>query len=488
MKKRLIFGTLAFVVLLSAASIALIIIKFSPQSGETLTTFNFDAATLQTDHSVQTDISPDITHDFQIGNIIAGEDTTVSTTEPPTTLPLPTGRQFCVIATPFADTWSGQASDDTFTPMCTTLVQGTTDYITGQSRVYDEEEAEWRDFYLLASGRKVRTDAVQLLPADVNYGDNRISVVSSGTDNGNLIIQLHCDWNVPYTFEFSGQEYYTKNNKHYYINAFTADKIQFTFYHTAAAQGDVNINDSAVVSGAYWTVDNINKTASLTMPLRKIGGYYGYTMQRNTDGTLTLTIKKKPTGISGARVMLDPGHGGKDSGALGYGGAVYESQVNFALAVAAKQALERRGATVMFTRTDDVYYTLEERKNMARQANPDVYISIHCNAAGNKARFGTSAYYFRPMSQPLAQCIYQQILSVYQNSLYASDGYRRSKVGEGANFHPFSVTRLEECPSILIETGYVTNDEECALLLSADNRARIGEAIAAGVADYLSRG
>ena len=50
MKKRLIFGTLAFVVLLSAASIALIIIKFSPQSGETLTTFNFDAATLQTDH------------------------------------------------------------------------------------------------------------------------------------------------------------------------------------------------------------------------------------------------------------------------------------------------------------------------------------------------------------------------------------------------------------------------------------------------------
>ena len=104
MKKRLIFGTLAFVVLLSAASIALIIIKFSPQSEETLTTFNFDAATLQTDHSAQTDISPDITHDFQIGNIIAGEDTTVSTTEPPTTLPLPTGRQFCVIATPLLST------------------------------------------------------------------------------------------------------------------------------------------------------------------------------------------------------------------------------------------------------------------------------------------------------------------------------------------------------------------------------------------------
>ena len=125
---------------------------------------------------------------------------------------------------------------------------------------------------------------------------------------------------------------------------------------------------------------------------------------------------------------------------------------------------------------------------MARQANPDVFISIHCNAAENKTRFGTSAYYFRPMSQPLAQCVYQQVLAVYQNALYASDSYRKGKVGEGANFHPFSVTRLEECPSILIETGYVTNDEECALLLSADNRARIGEAIAGGIADYLSRG
>ena len=485
MKKRLLFALLALAVLLSAASVAVIILKFRPKPDDTLTTFHFDAAALQTNPAPSNNDSS-MTYDFQIGNVIASEDT--ATTEPPTTQPLPTGRQFCMIVSPFADTWSGQASDDTFTPMCTTLVQGTVDYITGQSRVFDAEENEWRDFYLLASGRKVRTDAVQLLSADTNYGDNHVKVVSSETKNGDLQIVLRCDWNVPYTFEFSGQDYYTKNNKHYHINAFTADKIQFTFYHTTVADGSVNITDSSIVTNAYWTVDSKNKTASLTMPLRKIGGYYGYTMQRNADGTLTLTVKKKPAGISGARVMLDPGHGGKDSGALGYGGAVYESQVNFALAVAAKQALERRGAIVLFTRTDDVYYTLEERKNMARQANPDVFVSIHCNAAENKTRFGTSTYYFRPMSQPLAQCIYQQILSVYQNALYVSDGYRRNKVGEGANFHPFSVTRLEECPSILIETGYVTNDEECALLLNADHRARIGEAIAAGIADYLSRG
>ena len=485
MKKRILLISLVAAVLLSVAAVTVILLHFRSDRPDAMTTEDFGFVLDQTTESTLPD---DTTADYSIGNFI---DTTVTTTEqttPAPTQPLPTGRQFCVITSPFADTWSGLASDDTFTPMCTTLVQGTIDYITGQSRVFDEEENEWRDFYLLASGRKVTTDSVQFLSADANFGDNAVQVVSSETTNGDLIIRLRCLWQSPYSFEFSGQEYYTKNNKHYHINAFTADKIQFTFYHTTKAEGAVDASGSTTVSNAYWTVDTEHKTASLTMPLRAVGHYYGYTMRRDEDGTLVLTVKRKPNGISGARVMLDPGHGGRDSGALGFGGALYESQLNFALAVATKQALERRGATVLFTRVDDVYLSLEERKQIARTANPDVFISIHCNAAENKSRFGTSTYYFRPLSQPLAAAVYQNLLSVYQNDFYANDWTRRSKVGEGANFHPFSVTRLEECPSILIETGYVTNDAECTLLLSAGNRDKLGEAIAAGVAAYLSQG
>ncbi len=484
MKKRvLLFGAIA-AVLLSVVAVTLILLHFKSDDTTRLTTADFNLVLDSTDAASSAQPSEQQTEVNPIANII--ETTTTEPTTQGTTAPLPTGRQFCIITSPFADTWSGLASDDTFTPMCTTLVQGTIDYITGQARVFDEEENEWRDFYLLASGRKVTTDAVALLTPDYNFGDNAVTVVSSETENGNLTIRLRCDWQAPYSFEFSGQDYYTKNNKHYHINAFTADKIQFTFYHTTKAEGDVDASGSTVVSGAYWTVDTAHKTASLTMPLRTRGQYYGYVMRREADGTLSLTIKKKPAGIAGARVMLDPGHGGKDSGALGFGGAVYESQVNFALAVATKQALERRGATVLFTRYDDVYLSLEERKQIARTANPDVFVSIHCNAAENKARFGTSTYYFRPLSQPLASAVYQNLLSAYQNGFYAADAYRRAKVGEGANFHPFSVTRLEECPSILIETGYVTNDAECTLLLSAANRDRLGDAIAAGIASYLS--
>ena len=487
MKKRILLSTLIGAVLVSAVSITLIILHFQGDLDDPLTTANFDLLLQQTTEEPSSSFGQTDTTDHSIGNYLnTTESQKTQTTVPPTTAPLPTGRQFCVISSPFADTWSGLASDDTFTPMCTTLVQGTIDYITGQSRVFDEEENEWRDFYLLASGRKVQTDAVQLLDPSANYGDNNVQVVSSGTDNGNLIIRLKCAWNAPYSFEFSGQNYYEKNGKHYHVTAFTADKIQFTFYHTTAAEGAVNIGADSVVANAYWTVNQQNKTASLTMPLRVVGQYYGYTMQRDADGTLVLTIKKKPNGIAGAHVMLDPGHGGRDPGALGFSGAVPEAAVNFALAVATKQALERRGAIVYFTRTDDVYLSLEERKQIARQTNPDVFVSIHCNAAENKSRYGTSTYYFRPLSQPLAQSVYQQLLAVYQNVLYAGDAERRARVGENANFHPFSVTRLEECPSILIETGYVTNDRECTLLLSADNRAKLGEAIAAGIEAYLS--
>lgn len=484
MKKRILLCAAVGAVLLSAVAVTLILLHFRPREPQTLTTADFGFVLQSTETPPVSSAPPSAFEGTSIGNIIETFDT--QPPPPSETAPLPTGRQFCVITSPFADTWSGLASDDTFTPMCTTLVQGTIDYITGQSRVFDTEENEWRDFYLLASGRKVTTDAVSLLTPDANFGDNSVSVISSGTDNGALTVRLRCDWQSPYSFEFSGQEYYTKNKKHYHINAFTADKIQFTFYHTTKAEGVVDVSGSTVVSNAYWTVDTANKTASLTLPLRTPGQYYGYAMRREEDGTLSLTIKRKPTGISGARVMLDPGHGGKDSGALGFGGAIYESQVNFALAVAAKQALERRGATVLFTRTDDVYLSLEERKQIARTANPDVFVSIHCNAAENKSRFGTSAYYFRPLSQPLASLVYQNLLSVYQNDFYAGDAARRAKAGEGANFHPFSVTRLEECPSILIETGYVTNDNECTLLLSAANRDKLGEAIAAGIAAYLS--
>ena len=402
----------------------------------------------------------------------------------PVTVPLAQNGQLCMVAAGYADTWNADPNDDTFLPYYTTLAPGTIDFAIGQSQVYDPDGDDLRTFYVLSSGRKVRAEAVQLLGGE-KPNSNALRLFSCSADNGALVLRLQTGWNVPYDFGFGPQDYYAAHSEKFNVPAFTASQIAFTFRYTTSASGTVNAAGSDVISGGAWSVDTANQTATLMLSLKETGKYYGYILRYDADGTMVLTIRKRPKTLSGAVVMLDPGHGGKDSGALGFSGAVQESQLNFALAVAVKNALERRGATVWFTRTSDVYLSLEERKAIARAALPDVFLSIHCNAAENKARYGTGVYYYRPMSFPLANALYTQLLSLFKNGFYAGTA-KAADPGEGVIFHPFSVTRLEECPSVLIETGFITNDEECRLLLNASNRDRVAEAIAAGLEQYFN--
>ncbi len=395
------------------------------------------------------------------------------------------GSQMCIVTSAFADTWPTLTEDDSYVPYYTPLVRGTVDYVTGQSRIYDSEEETTRDFFDLASGRRVLTKDVMLIP-QTSRSANKMSVVSSYISSGELTIKLSTDWEVPYSFSFGPQEYYTAYSKKYNVSDFTADYIQFTFYYTTYADGMVNIADSEVFSSAYWDVNAANRTATLTLRLKKSGGYYGYSVERNNEGQIVFRFRGEPLTLSGTKIVLDPGHGGSDGGAQGLSGALNESQLNFALSVAIKNELERRGATVYLTRTGDNDITLEERKTFARLNNADVFISVHCNGSVNTSKRGTSVYYFRPFSEPLADAIYQRMKSLFQNDFCA--GTQASEnIGLGNIFHPFSVTRLEECPSVLIETGFITNEEECRLLLDSANREKIAAAVAGGVEEYIAR-
>ncbi len=398
-------------------------------------------------------------------------------------VPLARNGQLCMVTGGYADTWNADPNDDTFFPFQTTLAPGTIDFAVGQSQVYDPDGDDLRSFYILSSGRKVRTEAVQLL-GGVMPNSNALRVLLCEAQNGALVLRLQTSWNVPYDFSFGPQDYYAANSEKFNVSAFTASAIAFTFHYTTAASGNVNAAGSDVISGGAWSLDPEKQTATLTLALREAGKYYGYVLRYETEGTLTLTIRKRPKALSGAVVMLDPGHGGVDSGALGFSGAVQESQVNFALAVAIKNALERRGATVWFTRTSDVYMSLEERKTFARSVQPDVFLSIHCNAAENPDRYGTAVYYYRPMSFPLADALHTRLSALFRSAFYAGTS-KSARTGHGVVFHPFSVTRLEECPGVLIETAFITNNDDCLLLLDAANRDKIAEAVADGLEDYF---
>lgn len=396
-----------------------------------------------------------------------------------------TGNQMCVVTADYADTWTPQTDDDSFVPYYTPLVKGTIDYVTGQSSVYDSEEGIEREFFSLASGRRVRTQDVRLV-SYVNQGDNRISVASAGNKNGDFEITFNMDWEVPYSFSFGPQAYYSANSKKFNVNAFTAQYIRFTFYHTSSASGAVDTSQSSVVSSAGWSADGAQNAVNLTFALRNEGRYYGYSITRNSGSQLVLTIKGKPKSLSGSLIVLDPGHGGSDGGAVGLNGAVNESVLNFALSAATKNELEKRGAKVLLTRFDDADVTLEERKAYARAQNADLFVSIHCNASVNTSKFGTAVYYYRPFSMPLAKAIYEKTAALFANDFYSSDPSKRSSCGLGAMYNPFSVTRLEECPSVLVETAFITNETECRLLLDSVNRDKIAAAIADGIESYYN--
>ena len=394
-----------------------------------------------------------------------------------------TGNQMCIVTANEANTWPLISGDDTYVPYYTPLINGTMDYVTAASEAYNEDDGEMVYFYELSSGRKVKRDSVQLI-SQQNLPSNAISVVSSTSSGGTLTIKLKTSWKVPYAFTYNPQNYYSAYGKLYNVTGFTANYLQMTFYHTASASGNIDASGSNVISSAYWSVSG--NTATLNMPLRFQGQYYGYSIEYDNNGYMTVTIHNKPQSLRGSVILLDPGHGGKDSGALGLSGGVYESNVNYALAYYTKLSLEAKGATVYMTRGGDTSVELEERKAMVRSLKPDLFVSIHCNGHEDKSKIGTSVYYYKPFSYKLANNIYNQLLSVFKNNLYYAQSGLYDDISDGTVYYPFSVTRLEDCPSVLIETGYITNDNECLKLIDTSNQQKLASAIATGIELALS--
>ena len=188
--------------------------------------------------------------------------------------------------------------------------------------------------------------------------------------------------------------------------------------------------------------------------------------------------------------MLDPGHGGVDPGAICAVSSTdfgQEKQINLSIATKVKELLETEGAEVIMTRTSDKWVCYTDRNNAVRNHNPDMFIAIHCDSSTSASAMGTSAYYYRAYSQPLAKAIHNNIVNAYKNEIYKdADSATKGKISRGANFYAFRVARVEECPAILIEYGFVSNTDECQILQTAANRDILAAATVKGIKDYIT--
>ncbi len=188
-------------------------------------------------------------------------------------------------------------------------------------------------------------------------------------------------------------------------------------------------------------------------------------------------VPSRSTRIPSGRVvvMIDPGHGGKDSGALGIGGL---QEKNIILPISQKLAriLQQNGVQVILTRDSDYFVSLQGRVDLASRANADVFVSIHANSAGSERPdvSGLETYYY-DSGLGLARIVHNSIL----RSVNVKDrGVRRAR---------FYVLRKSSMPSILVETGYMTGREDIAKLRNPQYQNQMAEAIARGVLQYLKQ-
>ena len=189
-------------------------------------------------------------------------------------------------------------------------------------------------------------------------------------------------------------------------------------------------------------------------------------------------------------VIIDPGHGGEDPGAIGVNGAL-EKDLNLSIAKIVGKALAENGFNVIYTREDDrLLYKPEENvkgirkisdlKNRCAIGNnsPDaIFVSIHMNSFGSEKYSGTEVYYSKnnPESKMLAQTVQNSVsLSLQPNNKRA--------VKEGGKVY---LLENLNTTAILIECGFLTNKEECSRLCEKEYQKNLSFAIVCGIIEYV---
>lgn len=174
-------------------------------------------------------------------------------------------------------------------------------------------------------------------------------------------------------------------------------------------------------------------------------------------------------------VVVDPGHGGADVGAVGIND-LYEADVVLAISQQVGAILQQQGIYVIMTRTDDREIDLEPRVQMAEQANATLFVSIHANSMGMDRPDvnGTETYYYSS-GEGLAQVIQNSIVS---NIDMNDRGVRQAR---------FYVLRRTTMPAVLVEVGFVTGSEDGPRLADASFQSRMAQAIAQGILTYIQQ-
>lgn len=197
----------------------------------------------------------------------------------------------------------------------------------------------------------------------------------------------------------------------------------------------------------------------------------------NLNFTPQSTVVGLPPLNRPATIVIDPGHGGGDPGAVGIGG-IREKDIVLDISNQVSSLLQGQGAQVVMTRQDDRELDLAPRVAIAQRARATVFVSIHANALSMSRPDvnGLETYFFTAASRPLAQAIQDRMMQSFPDM--------RNRGVKQARFY---VIRQTSMPSSLVEVGFVTGAQDAARLADPTFRSQMAQAIAAGILDFLNR-
>jgi len=256
-------------------------------------------------------------------------------------------------------------------------------------------------------------------------------------------------------------------------------------------------NPLEFIGGSRETVIN-GARSWLCFPVLEKDGKF---LVSRTDVAKTIDPLLRPHRVANSdkvrTVVLDPGHGGYDKGAM----CRYGSEKNFALDVARqlRPLLQAKGFRVIMTREGDYFVPLEVRARIANAARDSIFVSIHFNATDrDPSATGFEIFSFTPRGAPstsdnwvtsnsasvqagskvdaqsmaLSACIYHSLLGHIPEF---DRGIKRAR---------FAVLRLTEVPAVLVEGGFLTERGESRLIAKKDWRGRLAQAISVGIENY----
>jgi len=261
------------------------------------------------------------------------------------------------------------------------------------------------------------------------------------------------------------------------------NSLTLSLHNTTAQTDTIYLNDGPLIERLDW--EQVSPTRIDYTFALKTEQQWGYKL-RYEGTTLILSLRHPPQPsrsssqpLQGMRILLDPGHGSEnDLGARGPNGYP-EKDVNLVVSKLLRDALQKRGATVLMTREGDDDLWPHDRVEIIEAQEPDLALSIHYNAlpdagdAENTAGIGT--FWYHPQSHGLAVFLHQYLVDELQRPSY------------GVFWNNLALTRPAIAPSVLLELGFMINPREFEWIVDPQSQQELADTLADGIVVWVTQ-